>query len=172
MPGPKRTHVTDMVRPSPRRVMRTRLFSGMNCGQSPSWPEVKIFASGRQRLIFASDSIAADLQPVQELLSQSRELHERRQRSGTSEQLCRFCAAFQLPEPPWRIRPGHHALARKKITFITARVIGPPTTLPRIRRPQPPKPLLIRQSMTFQPVKHRTDLRQPVTTIHGTRPRC
>jgi hypothetical protein len=36
-------------RPFPRRAMRTWFSSGMNCGQSPCWPGVRIRVTGRQR---------------------------------------------------------------------------------------------------------------------------
>jgi hypothetical protein len=51
-------------------------------------------------------------------------------------------------------------------------VIGPPATLPGMRRQQRPQPLpfLIGQVMTFQPFKHHTDVHGPATKIHGTRP--
>ena len=35
-------------RPVPRRAMRTWFSSGMNCGQSPCWPGVKMRVTGRQ----------------------------------------------------------------------------------------------------------------------------
>ena len=53
-------------------------------------------------------------------------------------------------------------------------VIGPPAALPRISRQERPQtfPLLITQIMTLQPLKHRTDLHDPATKIHGTRPKA
>ena len=51
-------------------------------------------------------------------------------------------------------------------------VITPPAAPRRISGQEPPQalPLLISQVMAFQSVKHRTDLHDPATKIHGTRP--
>ena len=57
-------------RPRPRRAMRTACISGMNRGQSPCWPGLRIRATGRQRR-FAARWILV-LSPLRERPSPSR----------------------------------------------------------------------------------------------------
>src|SRR5512140_2515208 len=78
-----------------------------------------------------------------------------------------------VPEPLRHITPGAPRPRPEQDPVDHLPVIGPPATPRRISGQQPPQPLplLIGQIMTIQQIKHRTDLHDPATKIHGTRPR-
>src|SRR5258708_27791065 len=76
-----------------------------------------------------------------------------------------------VPEPLRQIPPRAPSPGPEENPVDHHPVIRPPAALPRISRQERPQPLplLISQIMTFQPLKHRTDLHDPLMKIHGTR---
>src|SRR6266566_9642617 len=78
-----------------------------------------------------------------------------------------------VPEPRWQITPRAPRPGAEENPVNHRPVITPPAAPRRISGQKPPQalPLLISQVMAFQSVKHRTDLHDPATKIHGTRPR-
>src|SRR2546429_1056499 len=77
-----------------------------------------------------------------------------------------------VPEPLWQIAPRAPRSGAEENPVNHHPVITPPAPPRRISGQEPPQalPLLISQVMAFQSVKHRTDLHDPATKIHGTRP--
>src|SRR5450755_2937573 len=80
---------------------------------------------------------------------------------------------FPVPEPfgqvpPWAARPG-----AEEDPVDHRPVIGPPAPTPlRAGGQEHPQalPFLIGQVMAIESIKHRTDLHDPATKIHRTRP--
>src|SRR5450755_3147607 len=70
--------------------------------------------------------------------------------------------------PPRAARPGP-----EEDPVDHSPVIPPPAALPRISGQEHPQalPFLISQVMAIQSLKHRTDLHDQASKIHGTRPR-
>src|SRR5258707_820448 len=77
-----------------------------------------------------------------------------------------------VPEPLGQIPPRAPRPGAEENPVNHRPVITPPAAPRRISGQEPPQalPFLISQVMAFQSVKHRTDLRDPATKIHGTRP--
>src|SRR6266576_4609343 len=77
-----------------------------------------------------------------------------------------------VPEPLWQIAPRAPRPGAEENPVNHRPVITPPAAPRRISGQEPPQalPFLISQVMAFQSVKHRTDLHDPDTKIHGTRP--
>src|SRR6266516_7929513 len=77
-----------------------------------------------------------------------------------------------VPEPLWQIAPRAPRPGAEENPVNHRPVITPPAAPRWISGQEPPQalPLLISQVMAFQSVKHRTDLHDPDTKIHGTRP--
>src|SRR2546427_7230316 len=76
-------------------------------------------------------------------------------------------------EPLWQIAPRAPRPGAEENPVNHRPVITPPAAPRRISGQEPPQalPFLISQVMAFQSVKHRTDLHDQATKIHGTRPR-
>src|SRR5256885_3541371 len=77
-----------------------------------------------------------------------------------------------VPEPLWQIAPRAPRPGAEENPVNHRPVITPPAAPRRISGQEPPQalPFLISQVMAFQSVKHRTDLHDQATKIHGTRP--
>jgi hypothetical protein len=107
--------------------------------------------------------VTTDPQPVQDLLP--RPVH----RPAAMPPI----DGLPVPVPRRKITPGAARTGPEDDPVDDQPMVQPPTTPSRNHRGQErpkPLPLLIGQVMTIQQIRHRTDLQEPPSKIHQTRP--
>ena len=117
---------------------------------------------GAERPVLALGLIAADPQPVQDLLPGP----------VTRPAAMPVIDSLPVPEPLRQVTLRATGPGPEEDPVDHHPVVGPPAAPQRIGGQEHPQPLpfLIRQIVAIQSIEHRTDLHQPGIKIHGTRP--